>query len=242
MLADNGEAANGHDGAWGGLVSALQRHTVHGELAQLPKEDRHILSLAYLSGLTNREIAAMLNISVSTVSRRMTVALSKLEDSMRRAGVWFSALVLAGLAVYARWTSALRGTRWPGTVAMVAAGSVAAVAIGVVVAPPASTTTLASPPQTARSLPLVLQGELGTTPGSTTTDSVNTAPDIDRGKGNPTSASNQGSDSSSNFGCHGNPTGAPPNTPVGPRGMGPHRPPVNPPGAGGCGPHADFHS
>ena len=239
MLAENGEAANGHDGAWGGLVSALQRHTVHGELAQLPKEDRHILSLAYLSGHSNREIAAMLNVSVSTVSRRLTVALSKLEESMRRAGVWFSALVLAGLAVYARWSNALRDTQWPQTIAMVAAGSVVAVAIGVAIAPP-TTSGLASSPQTAQSIPVDLQSLLGA--GTPSADTITNPPDVDQTNGRTTRpAAGQGAGSSSRYGCHGNPTGAPPSTPVGFRGTGQKPSPVDPPGAGGCGPHAGFH-
>ena len=45
MLATDGELEEGRHGAWRGLVSALQRHTVHGELAQLSKDDRQILSL-----------------------------------------------------------------------------------------------------------------------------------------------------------------------------------------------------
>src|SRR5205085_3782031 len=108
MLASDEEPAAGPDGGWRGLVSALQRHTVHGELAQLSKEDRQILSLAYLGGHTNREIAAMLHVSVSTVRRRLSAALAHLEESMRRAGAWVSSLALLGLALYGRLAHSVR--------------------------------------------------------------------------------------------------------------------------------------
>ena len=108
MLATDGDPMPDPPGAWGGLVSALQRHTVHGELAQLSKEDRQILSLAYLSGHTNREIAAMLRVSVSTVRRRLSAALARLEESMRRAGTWVSVLALLGLATYGRIAHSVR--------------------------------------------------------------------------------------------------------------------------------------
>src|SRR5690348_7645236 len=73
-LLAGGEVVPGTHDTWRDLVSALQRHTVHSELAQLSKDDRQLLSLAYLSGHSNREIAAMLNVSVRTVSRRLTAA------------------------------------------------------------------------------------------------------------------------------------------------------------------------
>ena len=140
LLATDGEVAPGPQGAWGGLISALQRHTVHGELAQLQKEDRQILSLAYLSGHTNREIAAMLHVSVSTVRRRLAIALARLEESMRRAGTWVSALALFGLFVYNRMADHVRTSRWPSTAALAVAGTASAVTLGVVVVGSSSAT------------------------------------------------------------------------------------------------------
>src|SRR5690348_8158027 len=113
MLAVDGEVGVDRHGAWQGLVSALQRHTVHGELAQLSPEDRHILSLAYLSGYTNREIATVLQVSVSTVGRRISAALARLEDSMRKAGAYTAILMLLGLAALERIASYVRNNRWP---------------------------------------------------------------------------------------------------------------------------------
>lgn len=147
LLANEAEAAPARHGAWGGLVSALQRHTVHGELSQLPKEDRQILSMAYLYGHTNREIAEMLDVSVSTVRRRLSQALSRLDESMRRAGLWVSILALGALALYNRLNHSARATRLPATLAAVAAGTATVVTLGVVAVGPAATPAAASPEQ-----------------------------------------------------------------------------------------------
>ena len=239
LLSADGEAPVKPHGAWGGLVSALQRHTVHGELAQLSKEDRQLLSLAYLSGHTNREIAAMLQVSVSTVRRRLAVALARLEDSMRRAGVWVWALALGALAVYNRLAHS-RGARWPSTVAMVAAGTATAVTIGVVAVTPSVAPTAGPSSGQARAT----QPEL-TVPSfgrplrliSTTTvpGVVVLAPEpAEHGVKHPPAVTMA---TTLRMGCHGNPTDAPPATPVGPRGSHPGAP-VTHPGKGGCGPHA----
>src|SRR5690242_4155935 len=152
MLATDGEVESSQHGGWSGLVSALQRHTVHGELAQLSKADRQILSLAYLSGHTNREIAAMLNISVSTVGRRLSAALARLEESMRRAGLWVTSLALLALAGYGRISQFVRTNRWPSTVALLAAGTATTVAVSTfVISPPAASgLRQSSPPGVAR--------------------------------------------------------------------------------------------
>src|SRR5437879_903351 len=42
-------------GGWLGLVAALQRHTVRDAMAEMPKEDRNILTFAYLHGHTDRK-------------------------------------------------------------------------------------------------------------------------------------------------------------------------------------------
>jgi len=238
LLAADDEVTNGHSGAWGGLVSALQRHTVHSELARLPKQDRQILSLAYVHGHTNREIAAMLQVSVRTVGRRMTLALARLEESARRAGAWASALVLLGLAAYSRWVATARSGRWPSGLAMAAAGTVTVVAVGVSVATPAPTEATQGPaPVVAMPIqvPLPADHTFSTTVG---TVGVTVAADTKPAKGHagdgPAHAANQAPVTASRI-CGGNPTDAPPVTPVGPRGAGPHTPPVTTPPRGGCG-------
>lgn len=237
LLSADGEAPATPHGAWGGLVSALQRHTVHGELAQLSRDDRQILSLAYLSGHTNREIAAMLNVSVSTVRRRLSIALARLEESMRRAGVWVSALALGLLGLYARLAHASRVNRWPTTVAVVAAGTVTAVTIGVVAVNPPLAKTGPQATQAHATRPIVDLPGIGWPLGA-----ISTSPTVtdktSNSKGQQNSAANRDSsqsDSQGSLGCHGNPTDAPPVVPVRSRSAGS---PVTHPGKGGCGPHA----
>ncbi|HKW60774.1 MAG TPA: RNA polymerase sigma factor [Candidatus Dormibacteraeota bacterium] len=240
LLSTDGEVPANPHGAWGGLISALQRHTVHGELAHLAKEDRQILSLAYLSGHTNREIAAMLHVSMSTVRRRLSLALARLEESMRRAGVWVSALALAGLALYSRMAHSVRDTRWPSTVAVLAAGTATAVTLGVVaVSPPLATATQSST-QAHTSQPVIALPTIGRLVAVVTTTAPDAvAPDVPGGVASSAAkhASTETVAHISPFGCHGNPTNAPPTTPVGTRGPHPGAP-VTHPGKGGCGPHA----
>jgi len=236
MLATDGEAESSRHGGWSGLVSALQRHTVHGELAQLSKDDRQILSLAYLSGHTNREIAAMLHVSVSTVSRRLSAALARLEESMRRAGVWITTLALLGLAAYARLAQYLRNNRWTSTAALVAAGTATTVAITFAVVSPAASgarpTTVAQRAQSIRVLP---PGELpaaiivSNQPVAVALDKV-----VEKAVGHSRHDASATIVTTSRI-CNGNPTSAPPAVPAGSRGAQPAGPPVTHPGPGGCG-------
>jgi DNA-binding CsgD family transcriptional regulator len=101
-----------HEGSerWQTLAAALHRHTVRDGLAQLSAAERRIITLAYLEGHTNREIAAMLGVSVSTVRRRLLGALEHLDTFLRRSGAWLAALALAALA-YLNGQAA-RGARW----------------------------------------------------------------------------------------------------------------------------------
>ena len=237
MLATDGEVESSQHGGWSGLVSALQRHTVHGELAQLSKDDRQILSLAYLSGHTNREIAAMLQVSVSTVSRRLSGALARLEESMRRAGVWITTLALLGLAAYERLAQYVRNNRWPSTVALVAAGTATTVAITFVAAPPAASSAKpATVPRTAQvhilppaALPAVV---------TVSNQVVTVILDKLTAKGLADKPTKQDATQTGVTGsriCGGNPTSAPPPIPVGSLGAHPTGPPVTVPGPGGCG-------
>jgi DNA-binding CsgD family transcriptional regulator len=243
LLSNDAEAPSTPHGAWGGLVSALQRHTVHGELAQLSREDRQILSLAYLGGHTNREIAAMLNVSVSTVRRRLSIALARLEESMRRAGIWMAALGLGALGLYNRIAHSGRTTRWPSTVAMVAAGTVSAVTIGVVAVNPPVAQAGAQTSQVRATAPAVILSRFGApfSVGSTTTRALIdlAGPAVPNERHVPASGwlVTQDAQQTAAFGCHGNPTDAAPIVPVGARGPHPVAPILHP-GSGGCGPNA----
>lgn len=235
LLSSDGDVSTNPHGGWGGLISALQRHTVHGELAQLPKEDRELLALAYLNGHTNREIAAMLEVSVSTVRRRLSLALARLEESMRRAGSWVSLLALGAVALYTRMAHSARTTRWPSTVAVVAAGTATAVTIGVVAVDPFP--SQASTPSSRATQPLAaLPAVDGPAPFLTTTGQTPTTPGAQVVSATR-HLSTLSSDANAVVGCHGNPTSAPPPVPVGARGTQAGAP-VTHPGKGGCGPHA----
>src|SRR5439155_14028094 len=118
-------------GGWLGLVAALQRHTVRDAMAEMPKEDRNILTLAYLHGHTNDQIAQALNVSVRTVSRRLTNALGKLEEQVTSLGVWMLSAVLVVLA-------SLRSLREHQAMTIVAVSAATVVAIGVVASNPAA--------------------------------------------------------------------------------------------------------
>ena len=79
-------------GRWQGLASALNRHTIEGGLSKLSSDDRRLITLAYQEGRTNREIAMILGISLSTVARRLSAALERLDRYVHRAGTWVSTI------------------------------------------------------------------------------------------------------------------------------------------------------
>jgi sigma-70-like protein len=226
---------------WQTLAAALHRHTVRDGLARLSAKERRIITLAYLEGHTNREIAAMLGVSVSTVRRRLWVALEHLDTYLRRSGAWLAALLLGALA-YANAQAARTG-RWAGSgpvteraqlvAAAVAVGAIGAAAAGLVVLsgptvhgaqspveikPPVAHVTALLPTFTGG--PSAMGGSLqpiGLAAGLTATGS----------------AVHKVSLVSSN-GCHGNPTSSPPTMPVGSPGHHPLGAPVTHPSAGGC--------
>src|SRR5450759_5505455 len=65
-------------------------------MTELSGDERRVITLAYLEGRTNREIAAILGVSVSTVRRRLWVALERLDAYISRTRTWLSAIVLLG--------------------------------------------------------------------------------------------------------------------------------------------------
>lgn len=234
---------------WQTLAAALHRHTVRDGLARLGAAERRIITLAYLEGHTNREIAAMLGVSVSTVRRRLLLALEHLDTFLRRSGAWLAAIALAALT-YVNGHAA-RGARWFGSPAVgeraqlvaatLAVGAVGVAAVGYVslsrpTAPSVPTHTAISAPvahvQTgAPSLPI---GPL------IAAAVVRPTTNIDTGAGtNATAVTRAMTKTASTTaapirGCHGNPTNAPPPTPVGPRPHPRSGPPVTHPGPGGC--------
>src|ERR1700675_4690211 len=96
LLADDLGAGQARAGEWQALASPLDRHTIRGGMAELTDEQRRVITLAYLEGRTNREIAAMLGVSVSTVQRRLWAALKRLDAYVSHTKDRISALILLG--------------------------------------------------------------------------------------------------------------------------------------------------
>ncbi|MEO8744739.1 MAG: sigma-70 family RNA polymerase sigma factor [Candidatus Dormiibacterota bacterium] len=255
LLAGDGQSAGAASGAVRELASALQRHTVHSGLAQLSAEERRVITLAYLQGRTNSQIAAILGVSVSTVRRRLRMALEHLDDYARRAGTWVSSMLLTGLAYsveraarFGRAANAVGASDWSHRfAAAVAAGAVTAAALSFVIASPDSlpARTHSRPPATALALPRfsnirvpALAGQLPPEPDAATQPSVLpvvAAGDADHRKQvAKATVAVAAVVAPSTKGCHGNPTNAPPLVPVGPRPGHATSPPVTHPGPGGC--------
>ena len=65
---------------WREVAASLEREAVREALNALPAEQRQAVELAYFGGLTNREIAEMIRVPLSTVKGRMRLALEKLHS------------------------------------------------------------------------------------------------------------------------------------------------------------------
>lgn len=248
FLAEDGGRASDEPGVWDGLLTALRRHTIQASLATLAASQRQVLHMAFLEGRTNREIAAILSISRSTVRRRIVLALAQLDDQIGRAGTWASTLLLLLLAIAAgrarfvgRSVNALRATPAGNMLLTTAAGAAAgAVVFGAIVSNQAAAAgdhgpTRSSTQVTAGAPFLVLARDpsISTTGGGPSAVPHGNSPGAGTGAGTSGHA-NAGLDP----GCDGNPTSAPPTTPVGSRtAHGSGASPVTHPQAGGCGPH-----
>src|SRR3984893_863210 len=139
VLGEDRRSAVPAAGAWRELASALQRHTLHNALTRLSAAERQVVTLAYLEGRTNRQIAATLGVSVSTVRRRLWLALDHLDENVRRTGTWVSSILLPGV-VYVidslgRFTNTAAAADWPHKLAAtVAVGMVGVAGVGLAAA------------------------------------------------------------------------------------------------------------
>lgn len=247
LLSETGAAPASTRDRWSGFVSALQRHKVHAALAQLSEPERQVLTLAFVHGHTNREIAAMLSVSASSVGRRLSSGLEKLENEMLRAGRWLSALVLLFFgymsgrsAIARRLTGLFQSTRWSEFVAVSAAATVTVVALGTVAIDHGRATPARHHPVAAAGAPFSA-GLLTASSQVTSESPAAPNPQVHESGGKPGAASTTtrtrtavtGTTATTDPGCDGNPTSAPPAVPVAS-----HRgSPVTHPSAGGCGPH-----
>ncbi|GAB4539872.1 MAG: sigma-70 family RNA polymerase sigma factor [Anaerolineae bacterium] len=61
---------------------SMQRQRVRAAVAELPPEQRQVLTLAYFKGYTHREIAETLGQPLGTVKTRIRLAIHKLRDAL----------------------------------------------------------------------------------------------------------------------------------------------------------------
>ncbi|HEY8816875.1 MAG TPA: sigma-70 family RNA polymerase sigma factor [Candidatus Dormibacteraeota bacterium] len=252
LLADDLQTRQASAGEWQALASALDRHTIRGGMAELSAEERRVVTLAYLEGRTNREIAAILGVSVSTVRRRLSLALKGLDAYVSRTRTWLSAMVLVGagyLVAQAHRLDRLASADWPQKVAStVAISAVVAAAVTLTaVVPDSSGATRSTAPTTgpmlasAPGIGLPSSSALLSNPDSVRTASVLSAdrpvgaePTVTVHEAAPAPTGTTQASTGSQHpkrGCHGNPTSAPPPVPVRSHG---HGSPVTHPSAGGC--------
>lgn len=230
---------------WQTLAAALQRHTVRDGLARLSAAERQIITLAYLEGHSNREIAAMLGVSVSTVRRRLLLSLEHLDTFLRRSGAWLAALALAALAYVnghlargARWATSPAATdRAHLVAATLAVGALGVAAVGFVALNKPAAPSVHSP-TAVRPVVHLTTGVPSLPAGPLTVSAALPPITAAGGHGAAKIASNLSTADSGSTGpsrgCHGNPTSAPPQHPVGPPSQHPTGPPVIHPGPGGC--------
>jgi DNA-binding CsgD family transcriptional regulator len=244
LLAENGGPSSITPGIWDGLLKALRRHTIQASIAALGASDRQVLRMAYLEGLTNLEIAATLSVSTRTVRRRISAALEHLDGQIRGAGTWASTIVLAFLALgIARaravggLAGSLRATPVGNVVLVTAVGAAAtAVVVGAVITNqglgahdnPGTATDITAGAPLSLLAPVFEPSSGGGTPAN---------PGSTKSTDNAAAGTSVNANSSLDPGCDGNPTSAPPTTPVGPRTHPAAAAPVTHPTAGGCGPH-----
>jgi hypothetical protein len=216
-------------------------------MAELSADERRVITLAYLEGRTNGEIAAILGVSISTVRRRLWAALKGLEAYISRTGTWLSAIVLLGAAYVIERTARLG--RWANVdlthklASTVAVGAVTATAIGLTAMIPDSTSPGRS--AIARPAPSIATGPIAALMVAPTQESnpapVQTASILTPDRSHPadkpirplpvTAIEPETGSGHPNNGCGGNPTSAAPPVPVGRH---QHGSPVSHPSKGGC--------
>ena len=79
-VADGGH----HPESWRHFSGAMVRLAINDALNSLPSEQTRVVWLAYFAGMSNREIARQLGLSVGGVQRRLKVALARIAEHIER--------------------------------------------------------------------------------------------------------------------------------------------------------------
>ncbi len=155
MLVDG----TGHEmpPSWKHFSGAMVRLAINDALNALPKEQTHVVWLAYFAGQSNREIARRLGISVAAVQHRLKLAFDYVSEHVehgRTAGRRAVFAVLGWLSLR-RFGDPSRNVTEPAnhmvmTGALIAAGATAAVLVGgtatLVTQPPIEPAVIATAP------------------------------------------------------------------------------------------------
>jgi len=86
-IPEHVEAVGGGSDPWQEVAEALEQETVRRALQTLPPEQRQTIELAYFGGYSQREIADMIRVPLSTVKGRMRLGLEKLHSYLQGRGL-----------------------------------------------------------------------------------------------------------------------------------------------------------
>jgi hypothetical protein len=218
-------------------------------MSELSPDERRVITLAYLEGRTNREIAAILGVSVSTVRRRLWAALKRLDAYIGRTGTWLSTFLLlaAAYVLYrpSRLARSIAGSSdWSQKLVSTVAVAATVSAVGLAAVSPDSIRPGKSPaPRPAQAIATTPAVALVVPGGGVThvgpLPSVNLVTSAMPPRVVPSSVLHVVASppqvtvptTHGHRGCGGNPTSAPPPVPVGRHSGGS---PVTHPGKGGC--------
>ena len=81
------KATGGGADPWQEVAQSLEQDAVREALQSLPPEQRQAIELAYFGGYTQREIADMIRVPLSTVKGRMRLGLEKLHSHLQGRGL-----------------------------------------------------------------------------------------------------------------------------------------------------------
>ncbi len=105
MLVEGTHNGGDRQQPWKDFSSAMVRQAVDEAVNALPDEQKQVVKLAYFGGLTNREIAQRLGLTVGGVRRRLREALDTMGAYVER-GWTYGRRVVYGLLAW-------RSGRWP---------------------------------------------------------------------------------------------------------------------------------